>query len=44
MIISCEYCGTAVMLGSEGWRGVHKQSMLPLKLEEQNKVSAEFAV
>jgi len=31
-------------LGSEGWRGVHKQSMLPLKLEEQNKVSAEFAV
>jgi hypothetical protein len=42
MIISCEYCGTAVMLGSEGWRGVHKQSMLPLKLEEQNKVSAEI--
>ena len=41
MIISCEYCGTAVMLGSEGWRGVHKQSMLPLKLEE-NKVSAEI--
>ncbi|MEM3459453.1 MAG: zinc-ribbon domain-containing protein [Candidatus Bathyarchaeia archaeon] len=42
MVISCEYCGTAVILGSEGWRGIHKQTMLPLKLAEQDKVVAEI--
>lgn len=42
MIISCEYCGTAVMLGSDGWRGIHKQSMLLLKLAEQERVSNEI--
>ncbi|MEM0014127.1 MAG: zinc-ribbon domain-containing protein [Zestosphaera sp.] len=36
MVISCEYCGTAVILGSEGWRGIHKQTMLLLKLAEQD--------
>lgn len=42
MVISCEYCGTAVILGSEGWRGIHKQTMLSLKLAEQDKVVAEI--
>jgi DNA-directed RNA polymerase subunit RPC12/RpoP len=42
MIISCEYCGTAVILGSDGWRGVGRQTMLPLKLAEQDKVAAEI--
>ncbi|MEM3956944.1 MAG: zinc-ribbon domain-containing protein [Thermoproteota archaeon] len=42
MIISCEYCGTAVVLESEGWRGIHKQTMLPLKLAERDKVVTEI--
>ncbi len=42
MIISCEYCGTAVILGNEGWKSISKQTMLPLKLAEQDKVSAEI--
>ncbi|MGB9727057.1 MAG: zinc ribbon domain-containing protein [Nitrososphaeria archaeon] len=42
MIISCEYCGNAIILESEGWKSVGKQTMLPLKLSEQDKVSAEI--
>ncbi|MEM3357128.1 MAG: zinc ribbon domain-containing protein, partial [Candidatus Bathyarchaeia archaeon] len=42
MVISCEYCGTAVILGSEGWKSINKQTMLPLKLAEQDKASAEI--
>lgn len=42
MIISCEYCGTAVMLSSDGWKGIHKQSMLLPKLVEKDKVAAEI--
>jgi hypothetical protein len=42
MVISCEYCGTAVILGNDGWKSINKQTMLPLKLAEQDKVSAEI--
>jgi len=42
MIITCEYCGTGVTLGNDGWRGVHRQTMLPLKFGEKDKVNAEI--
>jgi hypothetical protein len=42
MIVSCEYCGNAVMLGDNGWKGIQKQTMLLLKLSEQDKVVAEI--
>jgi DNA-directed RNA polymerase subunit RPC12/RpoP len=42
MIVSCEYCGNAVILGKEGWSGIHEQTMLQLKLAEQDKVGAEI--
>ncbi|MGD0978776.1 MAG: zinc-ribbon domain-containing protein [Candidatus Bathyarchaeia archaeon] len=42
MIITCEYCGTGVSLGNDGWRGVQRQTMLPLKLAEKDQVAAEI--
>jgi hypothetical protein len=41
MVITCEYCGTAVTLGNEGWRGIQKQTMLPISFGDQSKVLAE---
>jgi hypothetical protein len=41
MIITCEYCGTGVALGNDGWRGIQKQTMLPLKFADKDKVAAE---
>lgn len=31
MVITCEYCGSAVTLGSQGWSSIKRQTMLPLK-------------
>jgi hypothetical protein len=42
MIITCEYCGMGVTLGNDGWRGVQRQTMLPLKLAEKDQVAAEI--
>jgi hypothetical protein len=42
MIITCEYCGSAITLGNEGWRGIQKQTMLPLKFAEKDRVVAEI--
>ncbi len=41
MIISCEYCGNAIALGGEGWRGITKQTMLPLVLVDKAQLSAK---
>jgi hypothetical protein len=32
MVISCEYCGNAITLGTEGWTSIQKQTMLALKI------------
>jgi len=32
MIITCEYCGASITLGSSGWSNIEKQTMLPLKI------------
>ncbi len=42
MIITCEYCGTGVTLGNEGWKGIQKQTMLPLKFADKDRVVAEI--
>ena len=42
MVITCEYCGTGVSLGSDGWRSVQKQSMLPIKFSEGAQIEAEM--
>lgn len=32
MVITCEYCGTGVALGSDGWRNIQKHTMLPMRI------------
>lgn len=38
MVISCEYCGSIVNMGSEGWKSIRKHSMLPLKIKDRGVV------
>jgi len=39
MVITCEYCGSGVTLGDQGWTGIQKQTMLPIKLGDTNQVN-----
>lgn len=41
MVISCEYCGSAITLGNQGWTSIQKQSMLPLRLQSKDDVIAK---
>jgi Double zinc ribbon len=36
MIITCEYCGSSISLGDEGWKSINKHTMLPLKVAQQD--------
>jgi len=41
MVITCEYCGSGVALGNQGWTNIQKQSMLPVKIvttDDLNKI------
>jgi hypothetical protein len=41
MVITCEYCGSAVTLGNQGWTNIQKQTMLLLKVatvDDVNKI------
>ena len=38
MIITCEYCRTAITLENDGWKGLQKQSMLPLMFPEKDQI------
>ena len=43
MVITCEYCGTSITLGNEGWKDIEKHTMLPLtvtKDQVEGKVEA----
>ncbi len=40
MVISCEYCGSSIALSSDGWRGIQKQSMLPIVFGDQQSIGA----
>lgn len=42
MVITCEYCGTGVTLGDDGWKGIQKQTMLLLKFAEKDQIVAEI--
>jgi hypothetical protein len=39
MMITCEYCGSSVSLGNEGWKSINKHTMLPVKLAQQDQVT-----
>lgn len=38
MIITCEYCGSSVALANNGWKGITKHTMLPIKIIEQDEI------
>jgi DNA-directed RNA polymerase subunit RPC12/RpoP len=40
MVISCEYCGSAITLGTQGWTNIQKQTMLGLKVATNDQVNA----
>ena len=40
MVISCEYCGSAITLGTQGWTNIQKQTMLTLKVATVDQVNA----
>lgn len=42
MVITCEYCGSGVALGGDGWRGLQKQTMLPLGSMGKDQVLVEI--
>lgn len=42
MVINCEYCGTGVTLGNEGWTGIRKQTMIPIKYAEKDPILTEI--
>jgi DNA-directed RNA polymerase subunit RPC12/RpoP len=40
MVITCEYCGSGVTLSDQGWTGIQKQTMLPIKLGNVDQTNA----
>jgi len=40
MVITCEYCGSGITLGTQGWTRVQNQTMLPLKVSSVDEVNA----
>jgi len=40
MVITCEYCGSGITLGTQGWTGVQKQTMLPMKVGTVDEVNS----
>jgi hypothetical protein len=38
MVITCEYCNSAISLGSEGWTSIQSHTMLPLKIIDEKVV------
>jgi hypothetical protein len=39
MVITCEYCGSGVVLGNQGWTNIQKHTMLPLKIANIDQVN-----
>lgn len=42
MFVTCEYCGSSVSLGNDGWKSVNKHTMLPLKILAKDDVLKEI--
>ena len=40
MVITCEYCGATVTLGTQGWTNIQKQTMLLLKVATVDQVNS----
>ncbi len=42
MVITCPYCGSGVTLANAGWKGIEKQTMLPIRFASQEQVVAKI--
>ena len=42
MLVTCEYCGSSVSLGNDGWKSINKHTMLPIKISTQDQVMKEI--
>ena len=40
MIITCEYCGSSITLGSSGWANIEKQTMLPSRIPTSQDIAS----
>ncbi len=40
MVITCSYCGTTISLSANGWKGIAKQTMLPVNFLDKEKINA----
>ena len=40
-MITCEYCGSGITLGNQGWSSIQKQSMLPLKFPSKDDITVK---
>jgi len=40
MVITCEYCGSGVTLGAQGWTHIQNQTMLPLKIANSDDLNS----
>ena len=40
MVITCEYCGSAITLGNQGWTNIQKQTMLTLEVGTVEQVNS----
>ncbi|MEM3638377.1 MAG: zinc ribbon domain-containing protein [Conexivisphaerales archaeon] len=41
MVITCEYCGSSISLGSAGWKSIQKHTMLPIKFADKDSILAK---
>jgi DNA-directed RNA polymerase subunit RPC12/RpoP len=42
MVITCEYCGSAITLGNSGWTSIEKQTMLAIKFADKDQMLAKI--
>jgi DNA-directed RNA polymerase subunit RPC12/RpoP len=42
MVITCEYCGSSVALGGDGWKGIQNHTMLPATVTTQDDVTVKI--
>ena len=40
MVITCEYCGTSITLGDQGWKDIQKHTMLPMNVTKDKVLSS----
>ncbi|MDG6953722.1 MAG: zinc ribbon domain-containing protein [Nitrososphaerota archaeon] len=41
MFVTCQYCGSSVSLGDDGWKSIDKHTMLPVKISQEDDVLKE---